>query len=82
MTDDKTRIIPPEPNRPDQVEMVLSQVRQALEEKGYQPVVQISGYLLSGDPAYITAHRNAREAIRKLPRDEIIEELVRRYLTD
>ncbi len=82
MSDDRTRVIPPEPNRPHQVAEVLAQVRQALEEKGYQPVVQIAGYLLSGDPAYITGHKNAREAIRTLPRDEIIEELVRRFLED
>ena len=82
MSDDRTRVIPPEPNPSHQVAEVLAQVRQALEEKGYQPVVQIAGYLLSGDPAYITGHKNAREAIRTLPRDEIIEELVRRFLGD
>ncbi|NVS34086.1 IreB family regulatory phosphoprotein, partial [Listeria monocytogenes] len=52
----------------------------ALEEKGYNPVNQIVGYLLSGDPAYIPRHKDARSMIRRLERDEIIEELVKAYL--
>ncbi len=52
----------------------------ALEEKGYHPINQIVGYLLSGDPAYIPRHQDARNIIRKLERDEIIEELVKSYL--
>lgn len=59
---------------------VLLQVYAALEEKGYNPTNQIVGYLLSGDPAYIPRHNNARTLIRKLERDELIEELVRSYL--
>lgn len=59
---------------------VLLQVYSALEEKGYNPTNQIVGYLLSGDPAYIPRHNNARTLIRKLERDELIEELVRSYL--
>ncbi|MBO8173026.1 MAG: IreB family regulatory phosphoprotein [Bacillaceae bacterium] len=58
----------------------LLTVYQALEEKGYNPINQIVGYLLSGDPAYIPRHNNARTIIRKLERDELIEELVRSYL--
>jgi len=58
----------------------LLSVYNALEEKGYNPINQIVGYLLSGDPAYIPRHNNARSIIRKLERDEIIEELVRSYL--
>jgi uncharacterized protein (UPF0297 family) len=59
---------------------VLLTVYDALEEKGYNPINQIVGYLLSGDPAYIPRHNNARSMIRKRERDELIEELVRSYL--
>lgn len=59
---------------------VMFTVYDALEEKGYNPINQIVGYLLSGDPAYIPRHREARTLIRKLERDELIEELVRSYL--
>ena len=59
---------------------VLNHVYEALKEKGYNPINQIVGYLLSGDPAYITNHNNARSMIRKLERDELLEELVRKYL--
>ena len=52
----------------------------ALKEKGYNPISQIVGYLISGDPAYIPRHKNARAMIRKMERDEIIEELVKHYL--
>jgi len=52
---------------------------KALTEKGYNPIYQIAGYLISGDPAYITSHLDARNTIRRLERDEIIEELVRSY---
>lgn len=63
-----------------QVKDALLTVYDALEEKGYNPINQVVGYLLSGDPAYIPRHNNARSIIRKLERDEIIEELVRSYL--
>ena len=63
-----------------EVQRVLIQVFEALEEKGYNPINQIVGYLLSGDPAYIPRHQDARNIIRKLERDEIIEELVKSYL--
>ncbi len=59
---------------------VLAHVRDALEEKGYRPVDQIVGYLVSGDPAYITSHRDARLWIRKIEKDELLEEVVRYYL--
>ncbi|KIS03185.1 IreB family regulatory phosphoprotein [Paucilactobacillus wasatchensis] len=62
------------------VKDTLSTVYQALEEKGYNPINQIVGYLLSGDPAYIPRLNDARNLIRKHERDEIIEELVRSYL--
>ncbi len=59
---------------------VLSEVYEALKEKGYNPINQVVGYLLSGDPTYITSHKNARSNIRKLERDELLEEIVRVYL--
>ncbi len=59
---------------------ILLQVHDALVEKEYHPINQIVGYLLSGDPAYIPRHNNARSLIRKKERDELIEELVRFYL--
>lgn len=63
-----------------QVEQTLRAVYQALQEKGYEPVSQIVGYLLSGDPTYITSHHNARTMIRAIERDEILELLVESYL--
>ncbi|MBD8003659.1 IreB family regulatory phosphoprotein [Bacillus norwichensis] len=62
------------------VKEVLLHVYGALQEKGYNPINQIVGYLLSGDPAYIPRHQDARNLMRKLERDEIIEELVKSYL--
>ncbi|RAL26043.1 IreB family regulatory phosphoprotein [Thermoflavimicrobium daqui] len=59
---------------------VLLHVYEALKDKGYNPIDQIVGYLTSGDPAYIPRHNNARTLIRKLERDELIEELVKFYL--
>ncbi len=60
---------------------VIFEVFAALQEKGYDPVRQIAYYLLTGEPAYITAHRNARSLITRLERDEVLEELVRHYLS-
>lgn len=71
-----------EDEQPVNVREVLLNVFAALEEKGYNPINQIVGYLLSGDPAYIPRHNNARNLIRKLERDELIEELVKSYLKD
>lgn len=62
------------------IQEILKEVYHALEDKGYDPVNQIVGYLLSGDPAYITSHQNARALIKKVERDDIVEELVRHYL--
>ncbi len=59
---------------------ILRQVAESLREKGYDPVPQIVGFLLSGDPAYITSHKNARGLIRQMERDELLEELVRGFL--
>ncbi len=59
---------------------ILNDVYKALKEKGYNPINQIVGYIISGDPTYITSHNSARSKIRKLERDEILEELVVHYL--
>ena len=59
---------------------ILVDVYNALNEKGYNPINQIVGYIMSGDPTYITSHNGARNKIRKLERDEILEELVAYYL--
>ncbi|MDK2823157.1 MAG: hypothetical protein PWQ67_1627 [Clostridia bacterium] len=63
-----------------QAKDILLNVYEALKEKGYNPINQIVGYLLSGDPAYITSYKDARNLIRKLERDELLEELVKSYL--
>ncbi len=64
----------------NQAREILLTVYDALKEKGYNPISQIVGYILSGDPTYITNHNNARSVIRKLERDELLEELVKSYL--
>ncbi len=66
----------------DELDMktIMGQVCRALEEKGYRPVDQIVGYLVSGDPAYITSHGDARLLIKRVDRDELLEEIVRSYL--
>jgi uncharacterized protein (UPF0297 family) len=64
----------------NQTREVILAVYEALKEKGYNPISQIVGYIMSGDPTYITSHNNARSLIRRLERDEIMEELVRYYL--
>ena len=65
---------------PNKARDIILLVCDALEVKGYNPMNQLAGYLLSGDPTYITSHNGARNAVRKLERDEIIEELVKYYL--
>ncbi|WP_414637067.1 IreB family regulatory phosphoprotein [Acetobacterium sp.] len=62
------------------IDDVMRNVNKALVEKGYNSINQIVGYVMSGDPTYITSHREARNAIQKIERDELLEELVRRYL--
>ena len=64
----------------DTTREILNDVYEALKEKGYNPINQIVGYIISGDPTYITSHNGARTKIRKLERDEILEELVAHYL--
>lgn len=67
-----------EPER--QVKEVLRSVYEAMTEKGYNPVNQIVGYIMSGDPTYITSHKNARSMIMKVERDEIVEEILKEYI--
>lgn len=62
------------------VKDVLDIVYHALSEKGYNPVNQIVGYIMSGDPTYITSYRNARSLIMKVERDELVEEVLREYI--
>lgn len=63
-----------------QVRDVLENVYKALKEKGYNPVNQIVGYIMSGDPTYITSHNNARSLIMKVERDELVEEVLKTYI--
>ena len=62
------------------VKMILSEVYEALSEKGYDPVSQIVGYIMSGDPTYITSYNGARSLVMKVERDELVEELLKAYI--
>ena len=64
-----------------QIHHILTSVYEALQERGYNPVNQIVGYILSEDPTYITNHNNARALIRRVDRDELLQTLVKYYLT-
>lgn len=59
---------------------ILKEVYSALKEKGYNPINQIVGYILSGDPTYITSHKGARNLIRQVERDELLEKMVKEYI--
>ena len=63
-----------------EIRNILTLVYDALKEKGYNPINQIVGYILSEDPTYITTHKNARSLIRRLDRDELLQDLVKDYL--
>ena len=65
-----------------EIKTILGTVYQALQEKGYNPINQIVGYILSEDPTYITNHNNARALIRKVDRDELLQTVVRYYLNN
>ena len=67
---------------PEEMKEVMKQVYAALKEKGYNPINQIVGYILSEDPTYITTHNNARSLIRKVDRDELLQQLVKDYLKE
>ena len=63
-----------------QIRQVLTEVYEALNEKGYNPVNQIVGYIMSGDPTYITSYNGARSLVMKVERDELVEELLKAYI--
>ena len=67
-------------NKDEYIKNIITSVYAALEEKGYDPTSQMVGYILSGDPTYITSHNNARSLIRKVERDELLEVLVKEYV--
>ena len=82
MNSDFTRKFQVVQDRSSEMKAILSTVYDALKEKGYNPIKQIVGYILSEDPTYITNYNGARTLIRKLDRDELLQELVRQYLAD
>lgn len=69
-------------DKDDEIKNILTTVYQALKEKGYNPINQIVGYILSEDPTYITNHRGARSLIRKLDRDELLQAMLKSYLSE
>lgn len=77
---DKTIQFKLQTGTPDEMKDILLTVYQAMEEKGYNPINQIVGYILSEDPTYITTHNNARSLIRRVDRDELLQELVKNYI--
>ena len=79
---DYTRKFSIQNDKDPEIKKILSSVYQSLQEKGYNPINQIVGYILSEDPTYITNYNNARALIRKLDRDELLQELVKQYLRD
>ena len=80
MDNNNTMMFSVENEKEQKVENVLLPVYEALKEKGYNPINQIVGYLISGDPAYITSYRNARSLMSKLEREEILEDVLGFYI--
>lgn len=74
------KLVPEAEEEISAVKEVLASVYAALTEKGYNPVNQIVGYIMSGDPTYITSHKNARALIMKVERDELVEEMLKTYI--
>lgn len=79
---DETMTFSMQQNREAQMKAILTEVYAALKEKGYNPISQIVGYILSEDPTYITNHKNARGLIRRIDRNELLQVLVKSYLND
>ncbi len=77
---DKTMTFSVKDERDNEMREILSTVYQALNEKGYNPINQLVGYILSEDPTYITTYNNARSLIRRIDRDELLQALVKNYL--
>jgi len=78
--DDFTRKFNIATEKDAEIHQILSTVYRALEEKGYNPINQIVGYIMSGDPTYITSFKGARSLIMKVERDELVEELLKEYI--
>ena len=79
---DKTMSFEVERDRNVKAKEILKEVHEALVEKGYNPINQIVGYILSGDPTYITSHKGARNLIRQIERDELLEKMVKEYIDE
>ncbi|MDY5221461.1 MAG: IreB family regulatory phosphoprotein [Aristaeellaceae bacterium] len=69
-------------NAPESAAEIIEVVYQALKAKGHDPILQLVGYIISGDPTYITSYNNARSLIRRLERDELLEEFIRFYVEE
>lgn len=82
MSLDYTRKFQLNQDKGDETKAILMSVHNSLQEKGYNPINQIVGYILSEDPTYITNYNNARTLIRQLDRDELLQELVKQYLSE
>ena len=80
MASDKTMSFKVERDKSLRTKEILTKVYEALVEKGYNPINQIVGYILSGDPTYITSHNDARNLIRLVERDELLEKMVKYYI--
>ena len=80
MATDETVSFYVEREKNQKTKKILKSVYEALKEKGYNPINQIVGYILSGDPTYITSHNNARNLIREVERDELLEKMVKFYI--
>ena len=80
MAMDETMSFKVESDKNIKAKEILTDVYNALVEKGYNPINQIVGYILSGDPTYITSHNNARNLIRQVERDELLEKMVKSYI--
>lgn len=80
MISDKTMNFKVERDKNVKAKEILKEVYEALSEKGYNPINQIVGYILSGDPTYITSYKDARNLIRKIERDELLEKMVKNYI--
>lgn len=80
MISDETVSFKVEKDKSIKAREILKDVYSALEEKGYNPINQIVGYILSGDPTYITSHNDARNLIRQVERDELLEKMVKNYI--
>ena len=80
MNDKNTMLFVVPNDKQSEMSQVMSEVYRALKEKGYNPLSQLVGYVMSGDPTYITSHKGARSLIMKVERDELVEELLRVYV--